>query len=829
MQDYTLIDISKLGTGTISLGAGLPVRDALPELELALETSGQAVLVAPPGAGKTTLVPLRLLDAPWLDGRQIILLEPRRLAARAAARRMAQMLGEEVGDTVGYRMRLDQKVSAKTKIIVVTEGVFARMALDDPELSGIACVIFDEFHERSLDADLGLALALDIREGLRPDLRLLVMSATLDGARVAALLGDAPVIESRGRAFPVETRYVERRTNERLDEAVSRAILDALHDEDGSILAFLPGAGEINSVARSLEGWLPSYVNVFPLFGAMEGAAQDLAINPAAKGTRKIVLATSIAETSITIDGVRIVIDSGYQRLPVFEPASGLTRLETVRASKASIDQRAGRAGRTAPGIAVRLWRAEQTAILPAFTPPEILQADLTGMLLDLAAFGVSDPATLKFMDQPPRAALSEARALLTSLNALDADGRLTRDGAAMRQLALPVRLAHMVLKADDPRSAAELAMLLTERGLGGNDADLCTRLLNFSRDKGARAQDAKGLARRIAGQLKVSSADVSVGRMLLLAYPDRLAKARGADGRFVMANGRGVEIDPINALATMPYLVVTDSQGTAQRSRILSAAEVSIEDINEVLADHIEALDEIGFDTEKRSLRRRRVRRIGAVILDDAQMPAPTGEAANLGLIDAIRANGLDILDWGDGAAILRKRLFWLYKSLGAPWPDMSDVTLVAGLEDWLLPYLNGKAQLANIASDALQNGLMSLVPHDLTRKLATLAPTHFIAPTGHNHPIRYEGEEPVLAIRVQELFGLNTHPSIAGGKVPLLLELLSPGHKPVQLTRDLVGFWSGSWGDVRSDMRGRYPKHFWPEDPANAEPTARAKPRGT
>ncbi len=824
MQDYTKIDVSKLGID-------LPVRDALPELGRALETSGQAVLVAPPGAGKTTLVPLRLLNAPWRGDGMIILLEPRRLAARAAARRMAQMLGEEIGGTVGYRMRLDQKVSTKTKIIVVTEGVFARMALDDPELSGIACVIFDEFHERSLDADLGLALALDIREGLRPDLRLLVMSATLDGARVAALLGDAPVVESLGRAFPVDIRYKERRTNERLEEAVSRAILDALDDAEGSILAFLPGAGEIGSVARTLEGRLPANTNVFQLFGSLEGAAQDLAIRPAATGTRKIVLATSIAETSITIDGVRIVIDSGYQRLPVFEPSSGLTRLETVRASKASIDQRAGRAGRTAPGIAIRLWRAEQTAILPAFTPPEILQADLTSLLLDLAAFGVSDAASLKFMDPPPRAAINEARVLLASLGALDADGRLTQDGAAMRQLALPVRLSHMVLKAGNTRVAAEVAVLLTERGLGGSDPDVGGRLINFRRDRGPRAQDARGLASRLAAQVKANTEDMelSAGALLLLAYPDRLAKARGKDGRFVMASGRGVEIDPLSALAAKDYLVVTDSQGTAQKSRILSAAEVSIEDIHEVLAKQIEAQEEISFDKEKRSLRRRRMRRIGSVILDDAQMPAPTGEAANLGLIAAIRVHGLDILDWSDSATILRKRLFWLHKSLGDPWPDMSDEALVAGLEDWLLPFLTGKAQIAAISPDAIGNGLMAQIPHELIRKLETLAPTHFTAPTGNNHPIRYEGEEPVLAIRVQELFGLKTHPSIAGGKVPLILELLSPAHKPVQLTRDLNGFWQGSWGDVRSDMRGRYPKHFWPEDPANAAPTSRAKPRGT
>ncbi len=805
MQDLIETDIS-------NLCLDLPVRGALPELEAALETIGQVVLVAPPGAGKTTLVPLRLLNAPWRNNGTIILLEPRRLAARAAARRMAQMLGEDVGQTVGYRMRLDQKISAKTKILVVTEGVFARMALDDPELSGIAAVIFDEFHERSLDADLGLALALDIREGLRPDLRLLVMSATLDGARVASLLGDAKIIESLGRAFPVDIRYRERRTNERIDEAVIRAILDALHYEEGSMLAFLPGAGDIGAVARALEGRLPANTNVFQLFGALEGVAQDLAIKPAEKGTRKIVLATSIAETSITIDGVRIVIDSGYQRLPVFESSSGMTRLETVRASKASIDQRAGRAGRTAPGIAIRLWRVEQTAILPAFTPPEILQADLTSLMLDLAAFGVSDPAKLRFMDPPPSAALNEARTLLISLGALDKDGRLTKDGVAMRRLALPVRLSHMVLKAGNTRAAAEVAVLLTERGLGGNDPDLGARLIHFRRDRGSRAQDARGLAGRIAGQVKSDAGDVSLGSLLLLAYPDRLAKARGKDGRFIMANGRGVEIDPLSALAAKDYLVVADSQGTAQKSRILAAAEVTIEDLNEAMAGQIVALDEISFDKEKLSLRRRRIRRIGSVILDDAQMPAPAGDTANLGLIYAVRLHGLDILDWSDGAAILRKRLSWLHKSLGDPWPDMGDEALKASLDDWLLPFLNGKAQIANIPHDAIRNGLMALVPHDSIRKLETLAPTHFKAPTGNNYPIRYEGEEPVLAIRVQELFGLKVHPSIAAGKVPLLLELLSPGHKPVQLTRDLVGFWQGSWGDVRSDMRGRYPKHFWP-----------------
>ncbi len=817
------------------IGDDLPVAEAIPALEAALADRGMAVLVAPPGAGKTTLVPLRLLDAPWRGDGTIILLEPRRLAARAAARRMAFLLGEEVGRTVGYRMRLDQKTSAKTRILVVTEGVFARMALDDPELGGIACVLFDEFHERSLDADLGLALALDIHDGLRPDLRLLVMSATLDGARVATLLGDAPVIESKGRAFPVEIQHVERKAQERLEDGVSRTILDALHDHEGSILAFLPGTGEISATARKLEGKLPANVLLFQLFGAMEGAAQDDAIRPAAAGMRKVVLATSIAETSITIDGVRIVIDSGYQRLPVFEPSSGLTRLETVRASKASVDQRAGRAGRTAPGIAIRLWRAEQTAVLPAFTPPEILAADLTGLLLDLAAFGVSDPAQMRFLDPPPAPALKEARELLKRLGALDDDGRLTQDGAAMRKLSLPVRLAHMVLQAaqtGSARHAAELAVLMTERGLGGNDADLELRLLNARRDRSERARTAFGLSAKLARGAGQAGADTdleSAGALLLQAYPDRVAKSRGGDGRYVLANGRGAEIDPAHALAASPYLVVADMQGSAQKSRILSAAPVTLAEIEMALAGQIEASDIISFDPVKRALRRRLVRRLGAVVLDDAPMPPPDGDDANGSLIGAIRTHGLEVLDWPDSALIMRRRLGWLHRGLGDPWPDMGDSALLQTLETWLLPFLTGKAGLAQIPHDAIRNGLVSLVPHDLQRKIDQLAPTHFTAPTGNHHPIRYDGEAPVLALRVQELFGLKEHPSIAGGTVPLLLELLSPGHKPIQLTRDLPGFWKGSWADVRSDMRGRYPKHVWPEDPANASPTARAKPRDT
>ena len=813
----------------------LPVADALEPLKVALAAGGKAVLVAPPGAGKTTLVPLALLDAPWRGDGMIVLMEPRRLAARAAARRMASMLGEQVGETVGYRMRLDNRVSAKTRILVVTEGVFARMALDDPELTGIACVLFDEFHERSLDADLGLALTLDIRDGLRPDVRLVVMSATLDGARVASILENAPIVRSEGRAFPVEITYRERKPDERIDVAVAAAIRSALAQEQGSILAFLPGTGEIAATARTLEGRLPADVHLFELHGSMEQSAQDEAIRPAPEGTRKVVLATSIAETSITIDGVRVVIDSGMQRLPKFEPSSGLTRLETVRASKASVDQRAGRAGRTAPGLAVRLWHQGQTAVLPDFTPPEILEADLSGLLLDLAAFGVTDPATMRFLDPPPAPALKEARELLMRLGALDGSGRLKDDGKSMRKLALPVRLSHMVVRAavrGEAHAAAELAVLLTERGLGGNDADLDRRLTNFRRDRTPRADAARGLARRIAseaGGKNSAGADTHAGRLLLDAFPDRIARSRGRDGRFVLANGRGAEIDNVHALAARDWLVVADQQGSASRARILAAAETTLEDILAFDPQAVESVEETLFDAERKALRRRRVRRLGAIILDESPMPPPDGATANLGIIDAVRKHGLDLLDWSGSAGTLRKRLGWLHKGLGAPWPDMSDENLVERLEDWLLPFLNGKAQLAAVPHDAIINGLRSLVPHDIVRKLEQLAPTHFEAPTGNNHPIRYDAEEPVLAIRVQELFGLKDHPSIAAGTVPLLLELHSPAHRPIQLTRDLPGFWKGTWADVRADMRGRYPKHVWPDDPANALPTARAKPRGT
>jgi len=812
----------------------LPVTEVLPELAAALDSGNSAVLVAPPGAGKTTLAPLALLDAPWRKDGRILLLEPRRLAARAAARRMAQLLGEEPGATVGYAMRMESLVSPKTRIMVVTEGVLARMILDDPELPGVGAVLFDEFHERSLDGDFGLALALDVQSALRPDLRLLVMSATLDGARVARLLDDAPVIESAGRSFPVEIRYDERPAGMPIEDAMAKAIREVVATEAGSVLAFLPGQREIERTAERLHGRLPETCDVVPLYGQLDGKAQDAAIRPPAAGRRKVVLATSIAETSITIDGVRVIIDSGLSRLPRYEPATGLTRLETVRASRASADQRAGRAGRTEPGIAIRLWRAEQTAALAAFTPPEILQADLSGLVLDCAAFGVADPTALRFLDPPPGPALSEARVLLTGLHAIDPTGRLTDAGQAMRKLALPARLAHMVAEAakqGQAGMAAELAVLMTERGLGGDSVDLERRLARFRTERGARASAAKGLADRLARQVSRGPAPKTEGRaagaLLLHAWPDRVAKARSERGKFLLANGSGAQLDAADPLAGEPFLVVADLQGKAQNARIASAAAVSEEDIRDMLADRIETRTESAFDPVKRSVRVRETARLGAIVLAERMLPAPSGDAADRAILAAILEHGLSLLTWSREAETLRHRLSWLHRGLGDPWPDVSDQALVASLEDWLLPFLGGKASFSAIDPGAVHSGLMSLVPHDLQRRIGALAPTHYDAPSGSRVPILYDGEWPVLAIRVQELFGLDSHPSIADGKVPLTLEMLSPAHRPIQTTRDLPGFWRGSWAEVRAEMRGRYPRHVWPDDPLAAQATSRAKPR--
>jgi ATP-dependent helicase HrpB len=821
----------------------LPIDAVLDDLARTLAANNAAVLVAPPGAGKTTRVPLALLDAPWVRNKKIIVLEPRRIAARASAERMAHTLGERVGETVGYRVRFGSKVSRATRIEVVTEGIFSRQILDDPELSGVAAVLFDEFHERSLDADLGLALARDAQVGLREDLRILVMSATLDGARVAKLLGDAPVIASEGRAFAVETRYLGRKPDAPLERQMADAIATALRADPGSVLAFLPGAAEIRRTQNFLgERVHDASVEIVPLFGALDASVQDRAIAPARPGQRKVVLATSIAETSLTIEGVRIVVDSGMARVPRYEPDIGLTRLETVRASRAAVDQRRGRAGRTEPGVCYRLWDEPQTASLAAYTQPEILSADLSSLVLDAAQWGVSDPAALAFLDPPPAPALKEARSLLRELGALDGDGRITAEGESLRALALPPRLARMIVdshRLGAGEQAAEIAAVLTERGLGGDSVDLDARLDQFRRDRSQRAGSARSLAQRWASQVASTEeppgddTSPSTGVMLAFAFPDRVARNRG-NGSFVLANGRGAALDQTSALARTPYIAVAELTGTAAQGRILLAAPIAQADIEARFADHIENVDEISFDRGAMALRARRRRTLHAITLSEAPMAlSPSAETARV-LADGLIAAGVDRLPWSKSLKQWRDRVMFLRKAEGdasrSPWPDLSDDALAAQREAWLVPALADKTSLNQFSAQDLSDSLMTLLPWELRARLEREAPTHFEAPTGTMLAIDYEAEQgPTIAVRLQELFGLNTHPSIAKGAVPLVLELLSPAHRPVQVTRDLPGFWRGSYAAVRSDLRGRYPRHPWPEDPASAMPTRRVKPRGT
>jgi ATP-dependent helicase HrpB len=817
----------------------LPIDAVLGDLAATLARSSTAVLVAPPGAGKTTRVPLALLDAAWTKDKKIIVLEPRRIAARAAAERMAQTLGEKVGETVGYRVRFGSKISRATRIEVVTEGIFTRQILDDPELSGVAAVLFDEFHERSLDADLGLALARDAQQGLREDLRILVMSATLDGARVAKLLGDAPVIASEGRAFPVDTRYLGRKPDVQIERQMADAIATALRADAGSVLAFLPGAAEIRRTQTFLaERVSDPNTEIVPLFGALEATMQDRAISPAPKGQRKVVLATSIAETSLTIEGVRIVVDSGMARVPRYEPDIGLTRLETIRASRAAVDQRRGRAGRTEPGICYRLWDEPQTASLEAYTRPEILSADLSSLVLDLAHWGASDPSALAFLDPPPAPALNEARALLRELNAIDDSGRITREGNSLRALALPPRLARMIVdshRLGSGEEAASIAAILTERGLGGDSADLDARLDHFRRDRSQRAQSARQLAERWAKQVAagepfgIEDHSPSTGIMLALAFPDRVAKNRG-NGSFVLANGRGASVEQTSALAKSPYIAVAELTGTAANGRILLAAPITQTEIEQQFADHIQSDDEVTFDRSAMALRARRRKKLHAITLSEQPLSiAPSAETARV-LADGLVAAGIDRLPWSKPLKQWRDRVMFLRAASPDEWPDLSDNALAESRDDWLVPALFHKISLASFSAGDLSDALMALLPWDMRTRLDREAPTHFEAPTGTSLPIDYEAEQgPTIAVRLQELFGLTIHPSIAKGKIPLVLELLSPAHRPVQVTRDLPGFWRGSYAAVRTDLRGRYPRHPWPEDPASAPPTRRVKPRGT
>ena len=851
------------------LAQPLPIDDALPALRSALATHTRAVLVAPPGAGKTTRAPLALLDEPWAKGKRLVLLEPRRLAARAAASRMAATLNERIGETVGLRMRLTSLVSKRTRIEVVTEGVFTRLILDDPELEGVAAVLFDEFHERSLDADLGLAFALDTQQGLREDLRLLVMSATLDGARVRARLGQssngqssngqssndqssngqAPLIESQGRAYPVATRYVGRNPGARIEDEVTRVTLEALNAETGSILVFLPGQGEIRRVAEALRARVKRPdVDIALLFGALDAAAQDLAIAPSPKGRRKIVLATSIAETSLTLQGVRVVIDSGLMRVPRYEPDIGLTRLETVHVSRANADQRRGRAGRTEPGVCYRLWEEAANGGLQPYAAPEILSADLSGLTLDCALWGVADPSSLAFLDSPPRAALREARALLASIGAIDGDSRITDEGRAIGALALPPRLARMVVdaaRAGDGRDASDVAVVMTERGLGGDAVDLAIRIETFRRDRSQRAEDARRLARGLAQRAEAltpirpvapapfsqmeKGAPTSAGELLASAYPDRIAMSRNRRGEFLMANGRAAALEAHDPLAREPYLAIGEIAGRAASARILLAAALTLDGVERIAGVSIETADDLSFDHASASLRARRRRRLGALTLAEQTLAVPPDDQAALALARGVLSLGVSRLPWTKALKQRRDRVMFLARAEASAWPDLSNEALGAD-PGWLAPFLVGKTKLDEITADDLASALDAALPWDLARRLNDEAPSHFQAPTGTQAPNDYEAEGgPSIALRVQELFGLDEHPTLAGGRIPLTLHLLSPAYRPVQITRDLPGFWRGSWAAVRSDLRGRYPRHFWPEDPAAAAPTARAKPRGT
>lgn len=809
----------------------LPINEALPALLKTLVAGNNAVLVAPPGAGKTTSVPLALLDAPWLAGKKIIMLAPRRLAARSAAARMASLLGETVAQTIGYRVRLDSKVSEKTRVEVVTEGVFTRMILGDPELNNIGAVIFDEVHERNLEGDLALALALDAQAGLRDDLRLLAMSATLDGARISGLMGDVPIIESAGRMFPVVTHYVGATTHLPLEIQAADTALRALDQGAGDVLVFLPGVGEINRAMKHLLAKPRPDITIVALHGGLEPREQDQALARSPAGGRKIVLSTSIAETSLTIPGVQIVVDCGLTRRAAYEPDSGLTRLVTVRASRASGDQRRGRAGRTGPGVCFRLWEEAQTGAFPAFDRPEILEADLAPLALTLASWGVSDPASLRWLDAPPLPAWREALALLRDLGALDSDGRLTAHGQSLAIFGLPPRLANMIVEASQRgfgTTAAWVAAVLSERGLGGPSVDLSERLIGLRRDNSPRGAKARsqtiGWAKQAGAFEPMDPQDA--GRALALAFPERVAKARDRRGGFVLRNGRGGEIATEERLSASPFLAVGALQGRAANARITEAASLTREDLDDLFADQITNATITLFDKATGGVRGRSQTRLGALILDEATAKL-TSDQITQGLFEAVETHGLTILNWTQTALLLRGRLAWLHKNKDEAWPNVDDASLMATLADWLVPALIGAKTIGVV--DVAQ-ALVQLFDWQASQRLELEAPARFMTPAGTSHAIDYTPEQgPTVLVRVQEVFGLTSHPMLAGGDVALVFQLLSPAHKPVAVTANLRAFWKGAWNDVRKDMKTRYPRHFWPEDPSIALPTTRAKPRGT
>lgn len=825
---------------------GLPVEESLPALQKALAENDSAVLQAPPGAGKTTLVPLALLHAPWLAGKTIVMLEPRRIAARAAALRMAQMLGEPVGRTVGYRVRGDTKISAETKIEIVTEGILTRRLQNDPELGGVGLVIFDEFHERSLDADLGLALVLDLRAALRPDLKLLVMSATLDSGPVAALLGNAPIITSEGRAFPVEKRYQPRKPQARLEDEIASLVRRAMSEETGSALVFLPGEAEIRQVASRLEtASLPHDVDIAPLYGALPPTEQDKAIAPAPPGRRKIVLATTIAETSLTIEGVRIVIDSGLKRAPRYDIGSGMSRLATVKVSRASAEQRRGRAGRLEPGVCYRLWSEAEDRGLAAFDVPEIREAELAPLALALAQWGVGDASALSWLDPPPPTALAHARALLLELGALDEDGRITATGKAMAALPLHPRLAHMAIRGASlglGALAAAIAGVSSERDVlsRADTVDLRLRLdaMRGDRDTGggllnraalARARDTEKQVKRL---LKIDASETAdaglAGEVLALAYPDRIAQRRDGLGRFLLSGGGGAKLPPTDRLAAADFLSVAElGGGKTAEPTIFLAAPLTREQIETALGESVQRVESVEWNAREEAVQAFAQVKLGALVLERKPLKNAAPEALQAAMIEGIRSIGLAALPWTKALETWRARVMFLRSIFGPEeWPDVSDAALLATVDSWLAPYLDGATRRAHLASLDLYSIVTSLLPWSKAKFLDEWAPTHIEAPTGSRVPIDYEGEGgPSMSVRLQEVFGWIETPRIADGRVSVVMHLLSPAQRPLAVTRDLENFWRNVYPQVRGEMRGRYPKHVWPDDPLTATPTNRTK----
>ncbi|MDP9139711.1 MAG: ATP-dependent helicase HrpB [Pseudomonadota bacterium] len=828
----------------------LPVLEALPHLRSALE-GGCAVLSAPPGSGKTTVVPLALLDEPWLRGQRILVLEPRRVAARAAAARMASLLAESVGETVGYQIRFERRVSARTRIEVVTEGLLARRLQADPELPGVGLVIFDEFHERSLDADLALALTLDARAALNPELRVLVMSATLDTERVSALLGGAPVIASSGKMYPVEIQYLPPRADLQHGAAVAQAISLALREQHGDVLAFLPGAREIRAAQSALSG-LTETVALMPLYGELSSREQDVALQPDPQGRRKVILATNIAQTSLTVEGVTTVVDGGLVRVARFDLGAGADRLDTERVSRASADQRAGRAGRLGPGHCYRLWTREQHGVLAAHDSAQILVVDLSRFALELAAWGVSDPQALALMDAPPASAWTYAQERLRELGALDARLRITAHGRELARLPTTPRRAHMLLCAKAAgfgALAAWTAAVLDERSAG--QADLAEEVERYVRQRAEpaaqrRVNDSmKQMLRAIGDSVDTPNAKLdadAVGRVVAWAYPERIARRRpGHRGlreiAYQCADGGEARISETDALATREWLAIahwsveTEYRGTADIRRIRQAAVLDVDDLRR---DHAEALCEenrVVWDAQNEAVTAERTLSLGALLLERKPLRTPEPEAAARAMLEGVRSLGLHCLPWDEATGQWRARVESL--RLWRPqesWPDTRDEALLENLQDWLLPHLTGITRRDHLARLDLNAILQAQLDYAQQQALNRLAPTHLEVPTGSRIRLEYRPPDaPALSVKLQEMFGCVQTPTVNDGRVPVVLHLLSPAQRPIAVTGDLAGFWVGSYVDVRKDLRGRYPRHPWPDDPLAAAPTRRAKPRGT